>query len=77
MAQSVKKSACNAGDSGLIPGSGRFSGEGIGYPLQYSWASIVAQLVKNPPAMPETWVGFLGWEDPLEKGKGTHSSILV
>ena len=77
MAQSVKKSACNAGDSGLIPGSGRFSGEGIGYPLQYSWASLVAQLVKNPPAMPETWVGFLGWEDPLEKGKGTHSSILV
>ena len=77
MAQLVKKSACNAGDSGLIPGSGGFSGEGIGYPLQYSWASLVAQLVKNPPAMPETWVGFLGWEDPLEKGKGTHSSILV
>ena len=77
MAQLVKKSACNAGDSGLIPGSGGFSGEGIGYPLQYSWASLVAQLIKNPPAMPETWVGFLGWEDPLEKGKGTHSSILV
>ena len=77
VAELVKKSACNAGDSGLIPGSGGFSGEGIGYPLQYSWASLVAQLVKNPPAMPETWVGFLGWEDPLEKGQGTHSSILV
>ena len=46
------------------------SGEGKGYPLQYSWASLVAQLVKNPPAMRETWVQFLGWEDPLERGKG-------
>ena len=45
----------------------------IGYPLQYSWASLVAQLVKNPPAMRETWVPSLGWEDPLEKGKATHS----
>ena len=61
----------------MIPGSGRFAGEGIGYPLQYSWASLVAQLVKNPPAMWETWVRFLGWEDPLEKGKATHSSILA
>ena len=52
-------------------------GEGIGYPLQYSWASIVAQLLKNPPAMRETWVRSLGWEDPLEKGKATHSSILA
>ena len=51
-----KESACNAGDSGLIPGSGRSPGEGIGYPLQYSWASPVAQLVKNLPAMWETWV---------------------
>ena len=51
-------------------------GEGIGYPLQYSWASHVAQLVKNPPAMQETWVRPLGWEDPLEKGKATYSSIL-
>ena len=51
-----KESACNAGDPGLIPGSGRTAGEGIGYPLQYSWASLVAQLVKNPPAMRETWV---------------------
>ena len=60
----------------MIPGSGRSVGEGIGYPLQYSWASLVAQLVKNLPAMQETWVLSLGWEDPLEKGKTTHSSIL-
>ena len=53
------------------------TGEGIGYPLQYSWASLVAQLVKNPPAMRETWVQSLGWEDPLEKGKATHFSILA
>ena len=51
--------------------------KGIGYPLQYSWASLVAQLVKNPPAVRETWVQSLGWEDPLEKGKATHSSILA
>ena len=51
--------------------------EGIGYPFQYSWASLVAQLVKNLPAVWETWVESLGWEDPLEKGKGTHSSILA
>ena len=72
-----KESACNAGDSGLIPGSGRSTGEGIGCPLQYCWASPVAQLVKNPPAMRETWVRSLGWEDPLEKGKATYSSILA
>ena len=54
----------------MIPGLGRSTGEGIGYPLQYSWASLVAQLVKNLPAMWETWVRSLGWEDPLEKGKG-------
>ena len=65
-----KESSCNAGDPGLIR-------EGIGYPLQYSWASLVAQLVKNPPAIRETWVQSLGWEDPLEKGKATHSSILA
>ena len=59
----------NAGDLGSTPGSGRFPGEGIGYPLQYSWPSLVAQLVKNPPAIQETWVRSLGWEDPLEKGK--------
>ena len=63
-----KESAYNAGDPGSIPGSGRSAGEGIGYPLQYSWASLVAQMVKNLPAMWEIWVGSLGWEDPLEKG---------
>ena len=72
-----KESACNAGDPDSIPGWGRSSGEGIGYPLQYSRASLVAQLVKNPPAMRETWVQSLDWEDPLEKGKATHSSILA
>ena len=72
-----KESASKARDPSLIPGSGRSTGEGIGYPLQYSWASLVAQLVKNPPAMQEIWVGSLGWEDPLEKGKATHSSILA
>ena len=61
----------------MIPGSERSPGEGIGYPFRYSWASLVAQLVKNPPAMWETWVGSRGWEDPLEKGKATHSSILA
>ena len=72
-----KESICNAGDPGLIPGAGRSAGEGIGYPFQYCWASLVAQLVKNPPAMQKTWVPSLGWEDPLEKGKATHSSILA
>ena len=61
----------------MIPELGRSPGEGIGYPLQYSWASLVAQMVKNPPAMQETWVRSLGWEDPLEKGMATHSSILA
>ena len=69
--------ACNAEDHGSIPGLGRSPAEGIGYPLQYSWASLVAQLVKNPPAMWETWVRSLGWEDSLEKGKATYSSILA
>ena len=55
-----KESACNAGDPGSIPGLGRSTGEGIDYPLQYSWTSLVAQLVKNLPAMPETWVRSLG-----------------
>ena len=68
--------ACNAGDPSSSPGSGRSDGEEIGYPFQYLGASLVAQLVKNPPAMQETWVQSLGWEDPLEKGKATHSSIL-
>ena len=61
----------------MISGSGRSTGEEIGYPLQYSWASLVAQLVKNPPAMQVTWVQSLGWEGTLEKGKATHSSILA
>ena len=69
--QEIPASLCS------IPGSGRFPGEGIGYPLQYSWASLVAQLVKDPPAMWETWVRFLGWEDPLEKEMATHNSILA
>ena len=72
-----KESACNAGDPGSIPGSGRSAGERIGCPLQYSWTSLVTQLVKNPPAMQETWIWSLGWKDPLEKGKATHSSILA
>ena len=72
-----KESTSNAGDPGSISGSGRSAGEGIGYPLQYSWASLVAQPVKNLTAMWETWVRSLGWEDPLEKGKSTHSSILA
>ena len=70
-----KEPACNAGDPSSIPGSGRSAGEGIGYTLQYSWASLLAQLVKNPPARQETWVQSLSWEDPLEKGKATHASI--
>ena len=72
-----KESTCNAGDPGSIPGLGRSAGEGIGYPLRYSWASLVAQLVENQSAMWETWIQSLGWEDPLEKGKATHSSILA
>ena len=61
----------------MIPGLGSSPGEGIGYPLQYSWTSLVAQTVKSLPTMWETWVRSLGWEDPLEKGMGTHSSILA
>ena len=72
-----KESACNLGDPGLSPGSGTSAGEGIGYPLQYSWVSTVAQLLKNLPAVRETWVQSLGWKDPQEKGKATHSSILA
>ena len=72
-----KESICNAGDPSWIPGPGRAPEDGIGYPLQYSWASLVAQLVKNPPAMQGTWVQYLGFEDPLEKGMATHPSILA
>ena len=71
-----KEFACNAGDPSLIRGSRRSAGEGIGYRLQYSWASLVAQRVKNPPAMWDTCVQSLGWKDLLEKGMATHSSIL-
>ena len=63
-----KDSTCNAEDPALIPGLGRFAGEGIGYPLQYSGALLVVQLVLNPLAIWEAWVQSLGWEDPLEKG---------
>ena len=63
-----KESGRNAGDSGLMPGSVRSTGEGIGYPLQYSWASLAAQLVKNPPAMRETWFRSLGWKIPWWRG---------
>ena len=72
-----KESACNAGDPSSIPGWGRSPGERIGYLLQYSWTSFVAQMVKNLPAMWETLVRSLGWEDPLETGTGTHPSILA
>ena len=73
----TKESACNAGDPSLIPGLGRSTGEEIGYSLQYSWASLLAQTVKNPSAMLETWIRSLGWKDPLEKGMAIHSSILA
>ena len=76
VAQLVKQCACKGGDSGSIPGTGRSPGEGIGYPLQYSWVPLVVQSVKNPPAMQETWVWSLGWEDPLEEGMATHFSSL-
>ena len=68
-----KESACNAGDPRSIPGPGTSPGEGTGSPLQYSWAALVAQTVKKPPVMQETWVQSLVWEDPLEEGMATHS----
>ena len=72
-----KEPTCNAGNPGSIPGLGRSPGEGIGYPLLYSWASLVAQMIKKPPALRETWVQSLDWEDPLEEGMATHSRILA
>ena len=72
-----RESACNAGDPSSIPGSGRSPGEGIGYPLQYSRAFFVAQLIKNLPVMRETWVRSLDWEDPLKKRQVIHSNILA
>ena len=72
-----KESACNAGDLGSIPGLGRSPWEGNGYSVQYGGASLVIQMVKNLPAMQETWIQSLGWEDSLEKEMATHPSILV
>ena len=72
-----KESTCNAGDPWLIPGSGKSPGKEIGYPLQYTWASLMAQLVKSLPAMWETWVQSLAWEDPLEENMATHSDICA
>ena len=72
-----KESTGNIGHPGSIPELGRSAGEGIGYPLKYSWASLMAQMVNNLPAMRETWVQSLGWKDPLENGKAIHSSILA
>ena len=71
-----KESACNAGDPSSIPGLGKSLGEGIGYPTPLFLGFPVAQLVKNPLAKRETWVQSLGWEDPLEQGKATHSSTM-
>ena len=70
-------STCNAGDPSSIPGSGRSPGEGIGYPLQYTWASLVAQMVKNPPAMQGILVQSVDSQDPLEDSMASHSSILA
>ena len=71
-----KEFAFNVRDPGSVPGLERTAEVGIGYPLQYSWASLVDQLVKNQLLQCGTWVASLGLEDPLEKGKATHSSIL-
>ena len=71
-----EESACNAGDPGLIPGSGRSHGEGIGYPLQYSWASLVVQSVENPSATGETWVWSLGWKIPWRRASQTTPVFL-
>ena len=76
-----KESVCNGADPNSIPGSRRSPREGIGYPLQYSWADkesqLVSQQIKNPPAMQNTWVQSLGWEDPLKEGMATHSNIIA
>ena len=68
-----KESTSSAGDPGSVPGLGRSAGEGISYPLQYSWAFLVAQLVKNPPAMRETWVHIPG----LQRSSGEGNSYLL
>ena len=78
MSSSVgKEYACNSGGLGSIPGLGGFLGEGVGYSPHHSWASLVAQMIKNLPAMRETWVQSLIWEDPLEECVATLSSILA
>ena len=74
---SGEESACNVGDPGLVPGSRNSPGAGIGYPIQYVWASLVAQMVKNLPVMRETWIPSLGWEDPLRESMATNSIILA
>jgi len=74
VAQLVKNLPAMQKIPGSISWSGRSTGEGIGYPLQYSWASLMAQLIKESA---QTWVQSLGCEDPLEKGTATHSSILA
>ena len=75
-----KESTCNAGDPSSIPRSGRSPGERIGYPLHPLQSSFgfpqPKELVKNSPAMQETWVRSMGWEDPLEEDMATRSSIL-
>ena len=71
-----EESPCNSGDPGLIPRWGSSLGKGIGYPLQYSWASLVAQMVKNPPVMRESWVRSLGWKDTLEEDMATYWVFL-
>ena len=72
-----KESAYNAENPGSIPGSGSSPGEGVGYPFQYSWAYLVAQMVKNLPAMLKTWVRSLSWEDASRESMSTLSSILA
>ena len=72
-----KEFACNAGDPGSIPGLRWSPGKGIGSPLQYSWASLVAQLVKNPPAMWETWLNPWVGKIPWRRERLPHSSILA
>ena len=72
-----KESSCKTGDPGSTPGWGKSPGERVGYPLQYFRPSLVAQMVRNPPAMQENWVQSLGWEDPMEEGMATHSTVLA
>ena len=73
----IAQSAYNTGDPGSMPGSGRSAGEAVSNPFQFLWPFLGAQLAKNPAAMLETWVQSLHWEDSLEKGTATHSSILA